>query len=230
MKGLLSIVFSVSIVLGVNAQRLIDLNVTISPQHAFFVHAFKFDFELGKSMSKKHKIVLTPIFQVGPVNQFGGASTNAAEESDGTLLDGKEGPDNILGYGLGVSHRMYMITGVKENSKHGFYLSYGGAFLKSKINYSTLLTENETVGGVVFTNKNEVDGVDTFDRLSLETMIGDRLLLGKFILDFYFGVGFKSTKTESSNPGSREYDRNIYDFGFSGIHPLMGVKVGFKIL
>ena len=170
--------------------------------------------------------------QIGPVNQFGGASTNPSDQDDdqGGLLGGKEGPDNLVGYGFGLGQRFYMNYGVESGSKHGFYLSYGISYLKSKITYATVVTSQESVGVVFYTDKKEVQGIDRFRRMSFETVIGDKLLLGKFIIDGYFGVGYTSTKTVSSIPGARNYNRNIYDYGFSGIHPVVGVKVGFKII
>ena len=199
----------------------------MSPQHFVFVHNLKLDLELGVKKNKQHKFVLSPCFQKGRINLFGGAV--ATVYTDANLNIYSEGPDDLQGVGLGVNHKIYMINGVKENSKHGLYLSYGVSYLNSKVKYSTYEEEVVVTNDNVSTTLNSVSGIDTFKRYGFQTFFGDRILLNKFILEGYFGLGYTHTNTKSTSPKSRDYDRNIFDYGFTGIHPLMGVKIGFLL-
>lgn len=209
------------------AQKDLDMSLSFSPQHLLFVHGFKFDLEVGAKEKLKHRFVISPNFQLGKINKTDKATVLLYEDVKNQFY--YEGPDVLKGFGLGLHYKMYIDEGVLDDSTHHVYLSIGSAFLNSRINYSSFRLEETVVDGMLYSQLVAHKEKDNYTIYSLQTVIGDRILYKKMVLDLYFGIGYKAVKKTSTSMRSRNYNRNVFDYGFSGIHPVLGFKVGFKI-
>ena len=102
--------------------------------------------------------------------------------------------DNLLGLGIGVSYRRYMSYGLKPDSRHKLYVAANRRHLISNIKYDIFEHNNSNLG----IETKALEGHDKYNLLSLKSYLGDRILLGKFIFDTYFGMGYNWTKKNSN--------------------------------
>ena len=199
-----------------------------SPQF-LTVNAVKLDLEL-KNTDKTYAFMISPYIQLGKTNVAGGASrdnNNYYSYPYGTNLDY---PDDLVGVGAYFGTKLYLTEGLRADTKHNPYFSVGLSYLYSKISYQYITQES-----LINYNGNPSDielssGKDQFNILGSQIVMGDRLDFGElFALDLYTGVGLKYTDKSTTALGARNYNRSVFDYGYTGIHPVIGFRLGFNL-
>ncbi len=202
--------------------------VFFSPTNLFF-NTIKFDIELLSTKKTMHSLIITPFFQIGKTNVLGGAYFKSDNYKGGltSFSNIDERNDKLLGYGLGIGQKRYLLGDSTNITKHKVYLFYGVYYLHSNIEYTyftDVLLDN------VFTKRVSNTGIDNFDVFGFQTTMGDRIqITNRFMIDIYAGIGIKNTKTNTTAKGHRNYSRSMFDYGYSGINPLLGARFGYKI-
>jgi hypothetical protein len=203
-----------------------------SPQY-LFVNAIKLDFEIGRKDTAKSRFLISPIIQMGNTNIQGGAS-----KIDGNTYysnNGLDYPDDLLGVGLYLNQKLYLVNGLRESNKHHPYFSYGLSYRYSRIKYNYLPSDYQSTNGgdIYYTQPTKEDllpGTDKFNIFGFNSFIGDKIHFGDyFVIDIYAGIGLKYTDKSTNALGARNYNRSIFDYGYTGIHPVIGARLGFRI-
>lgn len=204
-----------------------NLTLFYSPQF-LFVNAVKLDLEIQKDNNNKSSLLISPYIQMGKTNANGGASSSVNYDVYGnSSYNGYANyPDDLLGAGLNLQNKIYLIDGKPDDSRHFPYFSYGFSYLYSKISYNY----GYYIDLADYSSYQISSGVDKFNIFGLQSTMGDRIELGHvFVLDIYAGIGLKYTDKSTTAKNARNYSRNVFDYGYTGIHPSLGMRLGFKI-
>lgn len=229
MKKTLLLILTISLSATLHSQK--SKTFYYSPQH-ISVNAIRLDLEFTDSTRKK-SILFSPYFQLGKTNRTGGAAyyeDNYYYSSNYNNFT-EEKNDDLVGVGIYLAQKIYLTDGKEGVSKHHPYFLYGASYLFSKIEYAyhgTPSYYDQQTGNYI---EGEVrHGTDKFNIFGAQTTMGDRIDLGEvFSIDIYAGIGLKYTDLSPTSKGARNYSRSVFDYGYTGIHPVVGARLGFKI-
>lgn len=171
-----------------------------------------FDFSLGSG----HWITLSPMFA---------ARENFYESDYYYYNDYYEDDFNeLLGYGLTIGHRMY---GKPIEMPRGFYFMYQAGW-----NHFNLEYRDRTWGDVQFDGYDAItfdhfDMSTVVDKLGLDILVGYQFVIkDALLLDFYFGGGIRYSIKEFTGNQQREYNYSFTDYGYTGLLPQGGIRLG----
>ncbi|MCJ8167330.1 hypothetical protein MKJ04_20990 [Pontibacter sp. E15-1] len=190
------------------------MSLTFSPQHLLF-NGLHLDVARTLAKDSLQSLVLSPRFYSGQTRSLDEFTSRTFEAEDNS---------KVLGYGLEVLHRLYLSGTPHE----GGYFAYG-------LNYHHFNVEFEKLG---WARQIDAQGLETYhyryrpfneiiNRWGATALIGmQRQLSPKPLLfDMYVGFGYTKSNISSSYDTVR-YDVNAYDFGFTGMRVLGGLKFG----
>lgn len=160
-------------------------------------------------------LVISPVFA---------ARENPAQEDDYYYYDDyySDEYNKLIGYGLTLGHRIYGNTQPK-----GFYFSYQAGWKHFQMDY-----RNRSWGNIDFDGYDAIT-YDLFnmstliDKIGLDILVGYQLLIkDALILDFYFGGGIRYSFREFTGNLEKEFNSSITDYGYTGLLPQGGVRLG----
>lgn len=199
-------------------------SIKVSPQH-FIVRAFRLDFEY---MFKKsiHGIVIAPSLYTGLYKT----------SSVANIVNSNEFVSDIIsGWAVELMHKIYIIN-INDDfeMQHKVFLGYGlnQHFIKAKI-YDKGFYEEQNADEIsqIFYGQKEFE--QKFDRKAVFVQAGYEVIFYKrIVLDFYLGIGYRYSKMESNELKSlnKRYDKDIWEYGHTGLEPRFGFRIGVFIL
>ncbi|TAF75805.1 MAG: hypothetical protein EAZ53_04975 [Bacteroidetes bacterium] len=199
-------------------------SIKLNPQH-LLVRAFRLDFEY---MFKKsiHGIVLAPSLYTGlyKTSSVVSASNNNEYVSD-----------KISGWGVELFHKIYVLN-IKDDfeMRHKVYLSYGinQQFIKAQI-YDIGYYELQNADGINQIYYGQKDFIQNFDRKGAALQVGyESVIYNRIVFDLYLGIAYRHTKKESTELKvlNERYNEFSWEYGFSGLEPRIGLRLGIFIL
>lgn len=199
-------------------------SIKLNPQH-LLVRAFRLDFEY---MFKKsiHGIVFAPSLYTGLYKTSSVVSTSNNNEYVS---------DKISGWGVELLHKIYVLN-IMENieSRHKVYACYGinQQFIKAKI-YDIGYYEEQNADGINQIYYGQNDFILDFDRKGAAFQVGyEYIFYNRIVFDLYLGIAYRYTKKESTELKklNERYNEFSWEYGFSGLEPRIGLRLGLFIL
>jgi hypothetical protein len=122
--------------------------------------------------------------------------------------------EKVWGLRTEAQMRFQVYTVIKPSESHRLYFA------------PYLLNHYFETEGMVYDIQGSSWQTDTFDAIGGGMLFGwSYSFANRINLDIYTGGGFRKTFNYDNN--SLYYDNNIFDYGYSGIVPRLGVDIGF---
>jgi hypothetical protein len=230
MKNILFLFSSIILISTSIFSQKKEVRLYYSPQY-LFVNAVKLDIEFALDSNNSKSLLLTPYIQMGMTNTSNGAFEKSYQYQFYSYPDSEIMlSDNLLGLGLGISQKIYLIDGLEANSIHSPYFHYGVSYLYSKVSYEYFEKGKKDEFSGKYSYGERKNAEDKFNILNVQTTMGDRIKFGQvFNLDLYAGIGLKYSDVSTTAKGYRNYSRSVFDYAFTGIHPVVGARLGFDL-
>ncbi|MDO6390062.1 hypothetical protein Q4E40_07995 [Pontibacter sp. BT731] len=193
------------------------ISIKFSPQH-LLINGLHLYLERIPEQGSRHGFVFSPRAYNGKaktVDLFAGRNWEDSED------------DRVLGYGAEVQHKIY-INNYTSPDKSRVYLAYG-------VNYHHFNLEFKREGWV---KEMDPEGLEVYkyrlrpfnekiNRIGGVALFGLQVpaLDGHLLFDFYSGAGIKNSSIQTDYSHER-YNRNAMDYGYSGLHLLLGIMIG----
>ncbi|WP_266205798.1 hypothetical protein [Pontibacter kalidii] len=197
-----------------------QLSIKFSPQH-LFVNGLHLYAEKLPEPGGRHGFVLSPRLYVGnskTVDVLAGRNWEGEEESE------------VRGYGAEVQHKIYLNDYASPYDRR-VYLAYGANYHHFNVEFERegWVRETDPEGLEVYRHRmrpfhekiNRVGGVGL---IGLQVPAAEGVLL----FDFYVGAALKKSSI-STDYSQVRYDRNAFDFGYSGLHFVSGITLGVAL-
>ena len=180
-------------------------------------HGLRLDFE-KKLPFHRHWLIISPQYYMGWVDR-----TSEMLNSQNTSTD----EDSLFGYGIDISHKIFLADRGKPT---GGYFAYGITFQHFNLGYSEY-------DWVKFEQNNQTsyeykltDFVDHINKYGINAMIGIQgIIVDYIVFDVYVGLGARFSHIKNDMAGARNYNRNYWDYGYSGPLLLVGARLGVLI-
>jgi hypothetical protein len=193
--------------------------ITTTPQY-MINNALKFSVE--KKTWGKHWTGISVEFYYGPVN-----TDNSAYGPDSKMLHMSTTNDDLIsGFGIGLTDKLF----VDPNAVYsGFYLGYGLNYNYLNVSYKDYTWYTYEKDGLQYYGYDLKNGTLAINRYTGYIGIGYGVDLSKnFRADFFMGGGYTKSQSNSSLNGNfRNFNRDFFDYQFSGGHPVMTVQFGY---
>lgn len=123
---------------------------------------------------------------------------------------------STFGLGLELQHKLYFNDYDQQNKDSHFYFGYGAG-----LNY--LHTQGDLTQEIL---SESVHINQKYVRYHSFATIGMTANISRVVIDGYLGMGYKYTHRLNEIQGQRPLDENILKPAYSGIYPVMNLKVG----
>ncbi len=139
------------------------------------------------------------------------------------LFNGLDDNDisKVYGFGLGISYKKYLFN---KDKMRGFYAGIGFKYTNINLEQETYIYVNEYEYENSIINRNEINSFCTNLNLGVTLSIRDRVFF-----DFFTGVGLKMSNIDTKGGDAIESYNSIYNYGYSGIIPVLGARIGIKL-
>lgn len=132
--------------------------------------------------------------------------------------------NKLLGFGVNVGHRMY---GNPIDIPRGIYFMYQAGWRHYKLDYRDRTWGETEFDGYDAITYDYFDMSTTIDKLGLDILIGYQFVIkNALMLDLYLGGGIRYSIKEFAGNQKREFKYNFIDYGYTGLLPQGGVRLG----
>ncbi len=189
--------------------------IKVSPQH-FFVNALNLEIERQLAPESNNSLTFSPRFYSGntqTIDKF------AARENNEEIA-------RVKGYGAEIMYRFYKPNPV--NPKGQQYFAYGFNYHHFDLDYAVLGWNTERgENGMEYIQYGWQPRQETVTRTGVVAMFGlqNPFLTDRLITDCFGGIGYRFS--QSSEPDSNHFKKNIMDFGSAGVYLTVGFKLGY---
>lgn len=197
-----------------DAQQPGRLSVKFSPQHLLF-NGIHLDVEKSRHAASRHSFIISPRFYSGKTRTLDTFTRRDNEPEDQSM---------VTGYGAEVLHRVYMSGTPHE----GVYFAYGASYHHFDVEFvrKGWVPQTDEAGLEIYKYRDRPFN-EEIDRLGAVGMMGVQrpLTTDHMLVDLYIGFGYNNSaiSTDYSEP---RYNVNLYDFGYTGVYMLGGLKLG----
>jgi len=171
---------------------------------------------LSYNMGKGNWLVISPVFY------------GAVKDTSQYIYNNERSYHQLLGYGVELGHKVFLFHSMYNNRAKGFYFKYDFKYTYFNIK-KNIYTHFENPDGSYSPRKGE-------ENIKINKVGGD-IILGlqlsvkeKIFFDFYTGVGIRYSTFDSNTLAPYWYNYNVWDFGYTGIVPVFGVRIGVCLL
>lgn len=186
----------------------------------WFQNGLRVDAEARLAPKSRHWLVGGAMYYNGPVNLAGDA--NVAPTSPNKT----DNEDKMSGYGFELQHKIFL------NSKKytNIYFAYGPVIKQYEINFQEANWATKNIDGVEFMVYDPLDVTQQIQQIGLTGIFGTKLVSSNnFVFDIYAGLGYKNSTVKAPIAGYREYKRDMWDFAYSGVQAVGGLKIGYFV-
>ena len=133
----------------------------------------------------------------------------------------------LEGYGLEIGHRIYVTNNLMPE---GVYLSYGIMY-----NHYDLTYEDESWGQIEYVDLDAItyglfEHNTHIDKLGPNILIGyQKKVLDRIYVDIFCGGGMRYSIIKTSSLLPRNFDSDLFQFGYTGTVPLLGFRIGIVL-
>jgi hypothetical protein len=215
-KQLITFILAAVCCTGAFAQSKTDTSKTYKPNGVNFSLGFEPIFAFNNCFKTD--------LEVKPLNWNFGLEVTPELYSASHILNNQH--DDISGFGLGLYQKLYLNTGNSDR----IMLAYGATYRHIDVTYTDEGFIPFTQNGLnYYEYKNFTDVLKNNSVLAniyISAPVAD--IPDSFFLDAYMGGGYKFTKQQSTYGGFRNYNTQIYDYGYKGLVFLIGIKLGLQ--
>ena len=196
-------------------------NVSVTPQN-IVNNCFRFDIE--KRLSSNNWIGFGQQIYFGNVNEtddsiYGPLSTvnkyNTPHKNDA-----------LNGFGFVLEDKIFLHP--RYSGYDGFYFNFGASYSQLNLSYQdntwVSYQQSGSYGYLITNGKMKIERNDYFFAFGISSYHSKSLHV-----DFTFGGQLQNVNTTYSGlkAGYRNYDRNIFDFQYIGVYPLITFQLGY---
>ena len=166
-------------------------------------------------MGKGNWIVVSPVFY------------GAVRDTSNYIYERDRSYHKLIGYGLELGHKVFLFHEYYNNRAKGFYFKYDFKYTYFNIK-KTLTTDFVNPDG----SYSQRPGTENthISKVGGDIILGLQLSVQeKIFFDFYTGVGIRYSTFDSNTSTAYQYNQNVWDFGYTGIVPVFGVRVGVAL-
>ncbi|MBI9035905.1 MAG: hypothetical protein JEZ03_15695 [Bacteroidales bacterium] len=217
MKKLLSIILLVALVFPftLEAQELIPEEKSEKSDNATFfylipqfaiINGYRFDIERTYNQGQK-AVVIAPHFYV------------RSKKDNQDYYSGNNNYNSLVGIGLNVDYKHYL------SEKQMSYISVGGGYhyFNSKHDGEAWIENGDEL--IIVTGEH----TQVTNRLNVNTLLGFNMEISDYIYaDIYTGMGLKYSMIDS-DMSQTYFDEYMWEYSYSGITYIIGVKIGVKL-
>ncbi len=146
------------------------------------------------------------------------------------LPDDENPPRNVAfeGYGVDLMHKVfYHHANTSADLQTGFYFGHGPRYRHFDITFRALDWISFQEAGYTFYEFGLADQKKTIDQYNYVFVNGVEFKPKELLMvDFYFGVAMKYSKTSTTHSNAPSYNENIWSFGYNGPTFVTGMKLG----
>lgn len=153
-----------------------------------------------------------------------------AEVYGGRIKDGDifrrfedENWDKVSGAGIGVSQKYRF-----RDKGSSPYVAYGLTYRYQEIPVETEGFYTYQENGLTYYGYGPGEKNLVISSGLVSAVLGYQKTAGDFLIDFYFGGGYKAQLKNTDFDGLRRFNRYQYSYAYKGAVVLIGVKVGFR--
>ncbi|MBN2613441.1 MAG: hypothetical protein JXB00_17940 [Bacteroidales bacterium] len=208
------LILTISVTLAYSQEERSPLAVSWYPQ-LVFIRGLRADVDihLGNSSSW---IIFSPQYFLAE-RQSGGYE-NEYEDYNSSYQYNK-----LNGYGAELSHRIYINNKLTPT---GIYFSYGILYNHFELKYKDDWGYIDYMG-LSAISYGEYEHTTVIDKAGPSILIGyQKKVLDKIFIDVFFGGGMRYSFIETSSLAPRNFDNDIFQYGFTGTVPLAGFRIG----
>jgi len=134
--------------------------------------------------------------------------------------------NKAIGIGFEANYRIYN----KNNTDPlGPYISFGLLFQHTYMEAEYYDWETDPNTGL-YLDYNVSDVKENVEKFGANMLIGMQFEVEEnFYLDFYTGLGIKHSLISTTASEITHIDRFYWDYDYSGVHPIFGVRLGFML-
>ena len=140
--------------------------------------------------------------------------------------------DMMAGYGITCYHKIFMGLLEEETNYSGTYLAYGLSFQNFFFKYKEQEWVTYEENGMEYLRESETltDKNRIIYKMGLNLIFGYQILpLDKIICDVYMGAGMRYSLRYPSYLEKLKFNNHIIDYGYSGITPVVGFRLGIVL-
>ncbi len=189
------------------------LTLTFEPGY-LFMSGLKLN--LSYNAGKGNWITLSPVFY------------GAMRDTSNYIYEGDRSYHKLLGYGIELGHKVFLFHDIYGERAKGFYFKYDFKYTYFNIKKNVYAQ---------FENPDNSYSYRDGEENSKIGKVGGDIILGfqlsvkeKLFFDFYTGVGIRYSTFSSNTKKAYRYNTNVWDFGYTGIVPVFGVRIGVGLM
>lgn len=131
---------------------------------------------------------------------------------------------SLKGAGLGAAYKSFFMS--RSTSTPRFYVSTGLYYTHYNVSYPGRCYESFTEDGLTYWRYKVGNRSIMYNKLNTNICLGfqNPAIKKNFFIDFYLGIGYSySFFNQNDNP----FDTGVFSFGYRGIEPVGGLRMGF---
>jgi len=130
--------------------------------------------------------------------------------------------DKVYGFGISLGIKKYLFTTSKMK---GFYSEFDVKYSNISIEDYTDVWLDDPVTQNQYLENNKIK--NNINKTGLDLRLGFTLSIrDKVFFDFYTGVGIRYSSINTFGDNVIETGNSVYDYGYTGVLPILGVKLG----
>ncbi|WP_181304283.1 hypothetical protein [Rufibacter sp. XAAS-G3-1] len=197
------------------------LSLLISPQH-LLLRGYHLDLEKHLRSSKRHSLLFSARVYAGST-RFADFFTTRKEEAQDFSY--------VKGAGAEVQHRIYFRK-FNQQTYSAKYIAYGFSFHRFNIDFEKEgWIQERAEDGLLYYQFKYHTFTEQINRWGALVLYGTQegFFSGRVLLDSNIGLGYNYSSTTSDYHAPR-FNRNLFDYGNSGLYLYLGLKLGVVLL
>ena len=193
------------------------INVKFSLQH-LLINGLHVDIEKPHKQNKRRSLIFSPRFYSGRTRTVDFLSGRHQEDEDNA---------QVLGYGVEIGQRWYVSKNT-DITKERTYVAYGLNLHHFAVDFEREAWAEEMADdGLRYYRYSMRPYRGKITRWGAVAMFGAQnpLIGDKTLWDIYIGAGYYNSRNQS-NYNFIRYNESIFDFGYTGLYFLAGIKLG----
>jgi len=197
-------------------------NFSITPQY-LYTNCVRFDIE--KCLPGNNWIGLGQQYFYGNIN-----TDNSANGPSSTVskYNTAHKPDALSGAGFTIDDKIFLHPWPHQPYSN-FFFNFGISYARENINFQDNTWVSSVENGLQYYNYAIANGNLKIDDYTFFIAFGDAGAIGDFRLNIILGGAFQTSNTANSGlPATdRNYNRNIFDYQYNGIYPMLTFQLGY---
>ena len=141
--------------------------------------------------------------------------------NDWYYIHWREPYSELKGYGLDLNYKHFL------DARRSFYIAIGLSYTRFDIKYLGRVWKDYKEDGLTYYEYREGNNTQQIERFGVNNFVGFQIpTRGAFLFDVFGGYAIRFSSSDEDKPS---FDNDIFSYGYSGIVPLIGFRLGFGV-